>query len=510
MRRRTFLASPLAASGAWAGAARARTPRAISITANLRAPHGEIARLSRYGVYDPLCLASAHAGGALLCAALYEGLYRRNGRGLVQNGLVRETRADRTRKRWTLRLAAPQGGTAVDAQRIAQRLAWVFAHSAEIKEDPGIEAPTRAMVAAYGAWITTIEARDASTLQIEARTALPYLSAVLAEPTLRIPLSAPDAPDAVPGDGPLYLAEIPDAYRLGAQGHEVSGTFFDLLPRSGARLRTPERGVELIAMRGARARGALVGHGRTDVALDLKRAETGRTTRVLRHTLRWGIGAALKGNLRKIRDTSADGALERLLSRNDVLRSAAPYGTREKSSAPATGLRCENRPERASREEDARALATITSTVRCAGAPGYEDVARKAVEVLRGEGIDARVGASPRESEIVFGTIYDNADPRLSALRIWPFPGSRQSRGRATYPPHVRDIIVRMMRSRTPAQARPEVCALAQWNAERHPWMMLGWVRSGTALGPRVEHTARAKGARWLDLDELVERWRVR
>ena len=112
MRRRTFLAGALAGAGAWGGAwtAGARQARAISITANLRAAHGGIARQSRYGTYDPLCLASAHAGGALLCAALYEGLYRRDGGGNIKHALARETRADAARKRWTLRLAAPQGG----------------------------------------------------------------------------------------------------------------------------------------------------------------------------------------------------------------------------------------------------------------------------------------------------------------------------------------------------------------------------------------------------------------
>ena len=362
------------------------------------------------------------------------------------------------------------------------------------------------MIAAYGAWITAIEATGGDTIRIEARTALPYLTRVLAEPTMRIPLSAPEARAAQPGDGPMALAETPEGYRIGAHWRAVSGTFFDLIPRTGARLRTPARGAELVAMRGARARGALVANGRTDVALALGRAPAGRRTRVLMHTLRRGIGADLKGNLAHVRATGAGEALERVLSRIDVLRSAAPYGTRERGGAPSAGLRC---PQTA-RRRDAEGLEAVTARVRCAGERGYEAVARKAVEVLRAHGVDAREGESRSRSEIVFGTIHDNADPRLSVLRVLPFPGSAQGRGRATYPPHVRDALVRMMVSETPAGARPEACTLAQWSAEHHPWMMLGWVRSGTAVGPRVEHTGRARGARWLDLDEVVEHWRVR
>ena len=510
MRRRTFLGTGAAAAlYALAPARAARAARALTVSAYLRAPRERGAWRSRYGAYDPLYLASGNWGGNLLCAALYEGLYRRDGRGQIKHAMVAETRADPGRRHWELRLATTPGAEQISATDVAQRLRWVFSHSRRLKEDPDIATPIRAVIGVYGGWITDIDASGPHTVTIRGRQALPYLTAVLAEPALRIPLSPPDERAARAGDGPMALRERPQTYGIGADRYSVSGTFFELVPRNGAVMRQAAGPIDLMALQGAEGRSVLLARGRVDVALQLNGKRAAAQSTVLVHTTRQAVGVSLGGKLAQIQGTRAGAALRATLGTREVLRENAPYGTRHGANAPSNGFGCASRTPAPGR--DARsALPMIEGKVRCGGTKEYRAVAERAAHTLRAHGVDAEVGSGQTASEIGFHRIDDTADPRLAVLRVLPYPGSTQARGRPEYPAEVRENLVAMMASATPAQAREHACKVLEWSAKHHPWLMLGWLRTGTGVGPAVTGHESARRTRALDLDNLVEQWSVR
>ena len=508
MRRRAFLSLPALALATRTRAA--SKPRTLTVAAHLHAPAREPVLETRFGVFDPIYLASASWGGRILCSALYDGLYVRTAHGTVRPGLAASAQRSDDATVWHLRLAVPpregRWRRHPDAVAVARRLQQVFAASEAIFATKDVSKRVRSTIGAYGRWITSISAFDAETVEIRGRAPMPLLPYALGEPALRIPLSDPTRTEAQPGDGPMALAELPREYRAQGKGFVPLGTYFNLIPRQGPLRREAARAIELVALPGGIRRTAALRRGSAHIAVNVQDAPVPEGARVITHDGEIGLALLFDPEVMREDAGATANALRRWLWHRKVLHRRSVHGARRGRNLPMRRSRCREPGREDSQAREVLRAAAPKHSVRCAAHAGHRKVGKSIAEALGEVGWDVSVVRHSEEAELVLHAVAENPDPRIALSSLLQHPRNAGGRGVEIASRSGQQAAQRMYGATSPQDALRYACDLARWVETRHPWAMLGWPLQASAMVPGMR-TGRTATLRPGSLDHVVDEW---